>query len=135
MLAGTVRGCVDLVTVAQVAKPSRPRQTRHGLNAEHLSALFAATRIGGNNPALDILIVRLMVEFGAHDEGILGLRLRDLDRDRATVRIRSSTTESTCQEARHAHDRLGPTRSSETADTASPCLQVGSDDGQGPLLM
>ncbi len=71
-----------------VAQPSRPRQTRHGLSAEQLWALFAATRSGGNDPALDSLIVRFMVESGARDEGMLGLRLRDLDRDRATVLLR-----------------------------------------------
>ena len=51
-----------------------------------------------DNPALDSLIVWFMVESGARDEGMLGLRLRDLDRDRCTVLLREKNDTDGCDQ-------------------------------------
>lgn len=71
-----------------VSKPPRPRQTRHGLTATQLTELFEATKTGGNDPTLDTLLTRFLVEAGARREGAINLRLRDLDPTRCTVLLR-----------------------------------------------
>jgi integrase len=71
-----------------VAKPARPRQTRHGLTANQLKELFRVTATGGDDCTLDALVTRFIVETGARREGVLKLRLRDLDDERCTVLLR-----------------------------------------------
>ena len=71
-----------------VPKPGRPRTTRHGLSADQLTELFQATARGGDDPTLDALLVRFLVESGARREGAINLRLRDVDTERCTVLLR-----------------------------------------------
>lgn len=71
-----------------VAKPVRPRSGRHGLNANQLSELFTVTANGGDDPVLDALLTRFLVETGARREGTINLRLRDIDSERCTVLLR-----------------------------------------------
>lgn len=73
---------------AGVRKPARPRTTRHGLTASQVQELFQATASGGDDPALDALLVRFFLESGARREGVLSLRLRDIDQERSTVLLR-----------------------------------------------
>lgn len=71
-----------------VAKPRRAKSTRHGLTADQLAELFAFTGSGGDDPELDTLLVRFMVETGARRQGPIALRLKDLDPERSTVLLR-----------------------------------------------
>jgi hypothetical protein len=45
-----------------------------------------AARVGGNDPVLDALLLRLHTETACRRGGALGLRLSDLDSTRALVR-------------------------------------------------
>lgn len=62
-----------------VRKPKRHASDRHGLTDAQLRALYAVTAGGGNDPHLDLLLVRFHLETGARRGGALALRLRDLD--------------------------------------------------------
>ena len=72
----------------QIAKPRRAKGTRHGLTADQLAELFAFTGSVGDDTELDALLVRFMVETGARRQGPISLRLKDLDPDRSTVKLR-----------------------------------------------
>ena len=72
----------------QVRKPPRPRRTRSALTADQLTALYKVTATGGDDPELDALLTRFLVETGARREGVIALRRRDLDHTRATVLLR-----------------------------------------------
>lgn len=69
-------------------KPARARTPRRGLTTEQLTELIEATSTGGNDPALDTLLVRFMLESGARRSGMISLRLRDLDPEACTVLLR-----------------------------------------------
>lgn len=62
-----------------VRKPRRRDSNRHGLADGQLQALYAVTAGGGNDPHLDLLLVRFHLETGARRGGAVALRLRDLD--------------------------------------------------------
>jgi integrase/recombinase XerC len=71
-----------------VAKPARAQSPRQALTATQLAELFQVSATGGNDPALDSLLTRFFVESGARREGVLALRLRDIDPERCTVLLR-----------------------------------------------
>ena len=81
-------GLVTSNPAMALRKPARPRRTRTPLTADQLTELFEVTRSGGDDPELDTLLVRFLVESGARREGLLALRLRDIDPTRATVLLR-----------------------------------------------
>lgn len=86
------RACLDKLRDDNPAlglkKPRRPRTPRRGLTTEQLTELIEVTASGGNDPALDTLLVRFMLESGARRSGMIALRLRDLDPDASTVLLR-----------------------------------------------
>jgi integrase len=70
-----------------VEKPRRQPSPRRALTNEEIIELDAVTRSGGNDPALDTLLVRLHLEPGCRRGGALGLTLADLGTRPQCVRL------------------------------------------------
>ena len=71
---------------AKVAVGKRPPSVRRRpLERHELEQVFAAAAGGGNDPMLDVLLVRAGFELGARQEGLVNLRIMDIDLDRQTV--------------------------------------------------
>jgi len=73
---------------ARVAKPRRLRSTRRALPDGRLEELFAVAGATGDDPALDVLLLRLHTETACRRGGALGLRAEDLDVEQCLVRLR-----------------------------------------------
>ena len=72
---------------AKVEKPRKSPSPRRALTDDELASLAAVTRDGGNDPALDLLLLRFHLETGARRGGALGLKLGDIDARRHTIRL------------------------------------------------
>jgi integrase len=81
-------GHIERNPAAAVEKPHRLPSRRRGFTDSELVELYEVTRSGGDDPALDTLLLRFHLETGARRGGALGLRLRDLDPVRQSVRLR-----------------------------------------------
>ena len=81
-------GLTPINPAAMLTKPRRVRSRRRALDDNELSQLLDAVRTTSNDPELDLLLIRFHLETGARREGALNLRYRDLDPERATVRLR-----------------------------------------------
>lgn len=64
---------------AKIAKPRRNGARRRALETDELEQLFDVVASGGNDPDLDMLLVRFHFETGARREGALNLKLGDVD--------------------------------------------------------
>lgn len=109
----------ELLSVRQnvmlrVAKPRRVRSRRHSLDPKLVEQIQAVASSTGNDPALDALLLRLHIETASRRGGALGLRLRDVDRDRCLVLLREKGMTSRWQPVsptlteglvHHAHQR------------------------------
>lgn len=76
----------------QVAKPTRAPSPRRPLTEAELTELWQVTTSGGNDTALDALLLRFHLETGARRGGAIGLRLTDLDPERQLVRLREKNS-------------------------------------------
>jgi integrase/recombinase XerC len=70
---------------SKVDKPKRPRSNRSALPAELVPKLWDVVVNGGNDPVLDLILVRFHLETGARRGGAIALRRSDLDAARQTV--------------------------------------------------
>lgn len=59
---------------SKVPKPARSPEPRRALNQDEIEELCEVTSTGGDDPELDMLIVRFLLESGARREGLLALR-------------------------------------------------------------
>jgi integrase/recombinase XerC len=73
---------------AKVPKPRRTASTRRALPADRLAELTEAAATGGNDPALDSLLLRFHTETACRRGGALGVRRRDLDTEQCLVLLR-----------------------------------------------
>lgn len=71
-----------------VAKPRRLASTRCALGAARLVEINGVAATTGNDPELDLLLLRLHVETACRRGGALALRPIDLDVDQCLVRLR-----------------------------------------------
>jgi integrase/recombinase XerC len=72
----------------QVPKPRRKPSTRRGLPDEQVAELVAAAAAGGDDPALDALMMRFHIETACRRGGLLSLQPRDLDPTLCLVLLR-----------------------------------------------
>lgn len=72
----------------EVAKPKKAESRRHALSPEQLQDLWRVTAETGQDPALDILLLRFHLETGARREGALNLTRADIHTARQTVTLR-----------------------------------------------
>jgi integrase len=72
---------------AQVDLPGRRPTARRPLGRRELKLVFEVASSGGDDPVLDTLIVRTGYETGARQEGLINLRLKDLNAKRQTVML------------------------------------------------
>lgn len=72
----------------KVAKPKRLVSTRRALPDARLAELNEAAAAGGDDPALDGLIIRLHIETACRRGGALGLRPIDLDVEQCLIMLR-----------------------------------------------
>ncbi|WP_233412857.1 tyrosine-type recombinase/integrase [Nucisporomicrobium flavum] len=70
---------------ARVPKPRRQQSLRQALPEPALSAIFTVTRETGNDPDLDLLILRLHLETACRRAGALSIRRQDLDTQQCLV--------------------------------------------------
>jgi integrase/recombinase XerC len=61
-----------------VDKPRRQESRRHGLTSKQVGELWYVTATTGNDPELDVLLLRFHLETGARREGALNLCWRDI---------------------------------------------------------
>lgn len=61
-----------------VRKPQRRPSRRRALNPQELEDLWRVAARGGNDPALDVLLLRFHLETGARREGALNLKVEDM---------------------------------------------------------
>lgn len=73
---------------ARVSKPRRLASTRRAIPDAGLAEILDVAGRSGNDPDLDLLILRLHVETACRRGGALALRPVDLDRDQCLVRLR-----------------------------------------------
>lgn len=71
-----------------VAKPKKQESPRHALNPQQLSQMWVAAAETGNDPALDVLLLRFHLETGARREGALNLTHQDVHQARQTLILR-----------------------------------------------
>jgi site-specific recombinase XerC len=71
----------------QVDIPSRRPNARRALTRPELALAFEVASSGGDDPVLDTLILRTGYETAARQEGLINLRLMDLNRTRQTVML------------------------------------------------
>jgi len=71
-----------------IEKPRRLPSRRRFFSDEEVAEIYDVTMNGGDDPALDTLLLRFHLETGARRGGALGLRIRDLDESRQCVRLR-----------------------------------------------
>jgi integrase/recombinase XerC len=72
----------------RVAKPRRLASTRRALPDRHLTELLAVAGATGNDPELDLLLLRLHIETACRRGGALALRPVDLDAAQCLIRLR-----------------------------------------------
>nr|WP_308129508.1 site-specific integrase [Actinoplanes polyasparticus] len=72
---------------ARVDKPHRQPSLRHALPDPALAAIIKVAGETGNDPDLDLLILRLHIETACRRGGALALRRQDLDTDQCLVRL------------------------------------------------
>lgn len=84
-----------------VDKPRRLPSPRRALTADEYAELDAVTRSGGDDPALDVLLLRFHTETGARRGGALGLTLADLDTTSLQVRLHEKGGTSRWQPVSH----------------------------------
>jgi integrase/recombinase XerC len=72
----------------RVAKPRRLTSTRRALPGHKLAEINEVAGVTGNDPELDLLLLRLHTETACRRGGALALRLRDLDAEQCLVRLR-----------------------------------------------
>lgn len=72
----------------RVSKPCRLASTRRALPDAGLAEILDVAGRSGNDPDLDLLVLRLHVETACRRGGALALRPVDLDRDQCLVRLR-----------------------------------------------
>lgn len=72
----------------KVRKPRRLPSTRRALPDERLEEITTVAASGGDDPALDALLLRLHIETGGRRGGALAIRPMDLDREQCLVRLR-----------------------------------------------
>ncbi len=72
----------------RVAKPRRLASTRRALLNHQLELINSVTAATGNDPELDMLLVRLHTETACRRGGALALRPFDLDREGCLIRLR-----------------------------------------------
>jgi integrase len=80
-------GLITTNPALAVPKPRRQPAPRRGLTNDEITELDAVTCSGGNDPALDTLLVRLHLETGCRRGGALGLTLADLGTRPQCVRL------------------------------------------------
>ncbi|MBG0568455.1 tyrosine-type recombinase/integrase [Actinoplanes aureus] len=73
---------------SKVAKPHRLASTRIALADERLAELFEAAGMSGNDPELDLLILRFHIETACRRGGLLALRPMDLEPQQCLVLLR-----------------------------------------------
>lgn len=73
---------------ARVDKPHRQPSLRHALPKPALVAIISVAGETGNDPDLDLLILRLHIETACRRGGALAIRRRDLDTDQCLVLLR-----------------------------------------------
>jgi integrase len=117
----------------KVDKPRRLPSTRRALPDTRLAEINQGAAVGGNDPELDTLILRLHTETACRRAGALALRPQDLDPDQCLVRLREkgetvrwqpvSPTLMGCllqhAQERHAPENSGPRTSQDRAVLAA----------------
>jgi integrase/recombinase XerC len=73
---------------ARVPKPRRLRSTRRALPTNQLEELSRVAATTGDDPALDMLLLRLHIETACRRGGALALRPEDLDAEQCLIRLR-----------------------------------------------
>lgn len=71
----------------QVEKPRRTQSQRRALTWEEVQQYFRVVASDGNDPALDVLLVRFHLETGARRQGALELTRQRIDEKRQTVEL------------------------------------------------
>jgi integrase/recombinase XerC len=72
-------GYVTKNPMKDVEKPPRLRPRRRSFSDDEVAEIYAVTTNGGDDPALDTLLLRFHLETGARRAGALSVRVRDLD--------------------------------------------------------
>lgn len=80
-------GLIDRSPADAVQKPRRLPNARRPLSADEMDEVWQVVSSTGDDPALDMLIVRAFIELGARREGLLGITLGDIDTHRQTIRL------------------------------------------------
>lgn len=74
---------------SKLKKPKRKKGgARMALEAEHYQEMVALLSSTGDDPELDEMILRFLDVTGARQEGVLNLRVEDIDPSECTVRLR-----------------------------------------------
>ncbi len=71
----------------RVSKPRRLASTRRALPADRLAEINEVAASTGNDPDLDMLVLRVHTETACRRGGALALRVQDLDREQCLVRL------------------------------------------------
>ena len=110
-------GQLDSSPAHAVDKPRRIASQRRALSWEEVQAYFRLVASGGNDPALDLLLVRFHLETGARRQGALELTRSRIDEETQTVELdekfgkkRKQPVTATLTDAllRHYDERSGP---------------------------
>jgi len=81
-------GLIEKSPAAALKKPTRQISDRRAFSDDEVVALYKVTSTGGDDPALDTLLLRFHLETGARRGGALALRRRDLNVARQCIRLR-----------------------------------------------
>lgn len=81
-------GIIEKSPAAELKKPTRQPSDRRHFSDEEVVTLYKVTSTGGDDPALDTLLLRFHLETGARRGGALALRRRDLNVARQCIRLR-----------------------------------------------
>ncbi|MBG0564009.1 tyrosine-type recombinase/integrase [Actinoplanes aureus] len=109
---------------ARVPKPRRPAATRQALNPDSLAQIIKVAAKTGDDPHLDLLLLRLHLETACRRGGALALRRRDLDTGQCLLWLREKGRTSRWQP-------ISPTLAAALADHHA---ERGDNDPQGRLL-
>jgi integrase len=81
-------GYISISPLVGIKRKPLSEGDRHGLSQEQIEELFHVVLNGGNDPALDYLIIWSILELACRSGGILHMCLGDIDIEHQTVRVR-----------------------------------------------
>jgi integrase len=87
-------GMITVSPLVGIKRKPLSEGDRHGLTQEQVEELFDTALNGGNDPALDYLIIWSILELACRSGGILHMQLGDIDMEHQTIRVREKLGKS-----------------------------------------